>query len=1221
VDFPVKDDVQTMTASSANEEPGGNPCIAKGALLQDVADGLPLIVWVHDAAGGQASVNDTFCDFFGVDRAEMRGGSWQMLLHPDDADAYAAEFTASVAERRAFHAEVRVRRADGEWRWLESWASPRHDVEGTFLGMVGASADVTERKRYEAALAGANRRIAEQHAQLQAVYDSINDGLVVFDMDGQCIMVNEAEAIKFGYESAAEMTRGLDHFAEVFELSVVDGSTLPHAEWPAARALRGERFAHLELLVRRSDTGQRWIVSFSGEPVFDASGTQILAVVISRDVTQRRQRQQALRDSEERLRLAADATGFGTYDFDLRSQRATWSERLCRIVGIDACAGEVDAMPLLQACVHPDDRERYFARMLARPSEPEGTTHEIEFRIVCAGGGVRWVRDTGRVLFDERNGVRRALRIVGTVIDITAQKEEQRTRLAAALRDRLRARLADALRLPGDPHAIRAESQRLLEDHFDAGRVRFHHRLRDDGGEQSSLRELIASADDELGQAGESAVQVLQDGEPLVVPDIATSPLLDEAARAHFIRRGIGAFVVVPLCKPEQPIFLLSVWMPAPRGWCPDEVALLGEMAERIWGASQRARTAVALRHSEERYRTLFESIEQGFCVFEVLFDDSGTAVDYRFIETNPAFARHTGLENAIGRTARELVPDLEPHWIALYGRVALTGTSHRFVQGSDALGRWFEVAASRVGDPAEHKVALLFNDITEARRAERALRDSEERFRTLADHMSQLAWMADESGRIFWYNRRWYDYTGASPAEMQRMGWAGVLHPDHVERVEQSLASAWASGEPVEDHFLLRRHDGQSRWFLSRVEPISEAGGERVRRWLGTATDVTEQYIAEQQLRESDRRKDEYLAMLGHELRNPLAAIHSATELVRIIRGEDSRLDHAIGVLQRQSSHMVRLVEGLLEVSRIARGKITLERSRLDLREVIANVVGDRAGEVALRGLRVSITSLSRPLWVLADRARMVQIFDNLLGNSLKFTQTGGRIDILLAAEDADAVVQFRDTGVGIRPDRLAEIFEPFHQEVQDADRAGGGLGLGLALAARLTQLHEGSLEARSEGLGRGAEFIVRLPSTTIDEVDPVSDEPVARDRGRSLALLVVEDNADAARMLCYVLQTQGHDVTIAPTAPYALDMLRQEMRDLVICDIGLPGMSGYDFARAVRGDPALQSIPLVAITGYGQTEDRRRSRDAGFDAHLVKPVEPEVLDELIERLVCGGT
>jgi PAS domain S-box-containing protein len=1214
-----------MRASSASESPHGAPAEGGSELLRDVADSLPLIVWVHDADGGQASVNDTFCKFFGVSRAEMRGGQWRMLIHPDDAEPYAAEFEASVAEQRLFHSEVRVRRADGEWRWLESWASPRHDAAGNFLGMVGASADITERKRYEAALSGAHQRIAEQHAQLQAVYDAINDGLVVFDMNGQCVLVNEAEAIKFGYASAAEMTRGLDHFAKVFELSVVDGTTLAPDEWPAARALRGERFAHVELLVRRSDTGQRWVVSFSGEPVFDSGGRQILAVVISRDVTQRRQREQALRDSEERLRLAADATGFGTYDFDLRSGTATWSERLCSIVGIEDSGATVDAAGLLQARIHPQDRERYFARMRARPTEPEGSTHQIEFRLVDAHGGIRWMQDTGRVLFGDRNGVRRALRIVGTVIDITARREDERARLAAALRDRLRARLADALRLPTDPEAIRSAAQGLLREHFAADEVRFHElpgdAIADAGGAsgEGGARSTGVTAD-AFEQVGETALHLLRDGQVLVVDDVAEAPLLDTAARDAFVAQGIGSFVVVPLCKPDQPVVLMSVWKHAPHAWSADELALLGEMAERAWTALQRARTEAALRRSEERYRTLFESIEQGFCVLEVLFDDTGAAVDYRFLETNPAFLRHTGLIDAVGRTARELVPDLEPDWFTLYGEVALTGTSSRFVQGSDAMGRWFEVTASRVGEPAERKVALLFNDITEARMAEHALRDSEERFRTLADHMSQSAWMADESGRIFWYNRRWYDYTGTRREDMERTGWRNVLHPEHVDRVGRSLAHAWASGEPVEDLFLLRRHDGEFRWFLSRVEPIRDAGGDRVTRWLGTATDVTEQHQAEQQLRESDRRKDEYLAMLGHELRNPLAAIHSATELVRIIRGEDARLDHAIGVLQRQSSHMVRLVEGLLEVSRIARGKITLDRTRLDLREVLAQVVEDRSDEIARREVQVGFTDMPHPLWVLADRARLVQIFDNLLGNALKFTAGGGRIELSAAIEATEAVVCIRDTGVGIRSDRLGDIFEPFHQELQDADRASGGLGLGLALAARLVRLHYGSIEARSEGLGHGSEFIVRLPSTTMSEEVPAIDAPVARDR-RGLALLVVEDNDDAARMLCYVLQAQGHDVTIAPTAPFALDVLRHQSRDLVICDIGLPGMDGYEFARAVRSDPALQSIPLVAITGYGQSEDRHRAWDAGFDAHLVKPVEPDVLDQLIERLVCSGS
>jgi len=629
---------------------------------------------------------------------------------------------------------------------------------------------------------------------------------------------------------------------------------------------------------------------------------------------------------------------------------------------------------------------------------------------------------------------------------------------------------------------------------------------------------------------------------------------------------------------------------------------------------TDRKHSQEAREHAEQRYRALFESIEQGFCVFEMIFDAAGRPVDYRFLETNPAFERHTGLVDAVGKTALELVPDLEPEWPEAYGRVAMTGQPEQFVQGSDAMGRWFEVAASRVGRPEERRVALLFTDISERRRTEQALRASEHKFRTLADNISQLVWMADEHGAAFWFNHRWHEYTGATLDEMRGSGWEKVLHPDDVARVSARMQRSWDTGEPWEDTFPLRGSDGQYRWFLSRALPIRDSDGTIV-RWFGTSTDVTEQRNAEERLRESDRRKDEYLAMLGHELRNPLAAIRTATELLALTECNDPRVDRAVGVLSRQSEHVARLIDGLLEVSRIARGKIGLRLVTLDLRSICEQVLDDRRELVHARGLALELDVPDEPVWVRADPVRLAQVLDNLVGNALKFTSAPGRIAVVLRAEHDRAVVRVQDTGIGIRPDRLVRIFDPFHQEGQDAARDRGGLGLGLALSKGLVELHGGAIEARSEGLGTGTELDVRLP------LAPAPPHPAPHERDDELAarrILLVEDHADAAQMLVELLALQGHQVTIASTGREALDALRRERASIgiVLCDIGLPGMSGYDVARAIRADADLRNVPLVALTGYGQPEDRERTAEAGFDAHLIKPVTVAALTTVIRRL-----
>ncbi len=505
--------------------------------------------------------------------------------------------------------------------------------------------------------------------------------------------------------------------------------------------------------------------------------------------------------------------------------------------------------------------------------------------------------------------------------------------------------------------------------------------------------------------------------------------------------------------------------------------------------------------------------------------------------------------------------------------------------------------------------------DVTERRRAEAALREEEERFRTLADNIAQFAWMADAEGRIFWWNRRWFDYTGLRAEEMNDPNvWGRIHHPDHWPRVREKFLRCLESGEPWEDTFPLLGRDGRWRWFLSRALPIHDEAG-RVVRWFGTNTDITEQRAYAERLRESERQMSEFLAMLGHELRNPLAAVRSAAELVSLAEPNDPRLQRAWTVLERQSTHMTRLIDSLLEVSRIARGKIKLDRKILDLRKVIEDVLQDRSAQLASSGLELRKHLPQEPLWVSGDDVRLAQIFDNLLGNALKFTDAPGALTVTLRAENGQAVVELQDTGAGIRPEMLATIFEPFQQETQDISRSVGGLGLGLALVKGLVELHEGSVTAESAGPGTGATFTVRLPQAMEPSAKAHAEPPSGPVRRH---ILLVEDNADAADMMQLVLEMQGHEVRVAPSGREALELLRREETDIVLCDIGLPDMSGYDLAETVRADPLLCDIPLVAITGYGRSTDRHRTREAGFCAHLTKPVELATLVDVLARL--GG-
>lgn len=536
-------------------------------------------------------------------------------------------------------------------------------------------------------------------------------------------------------------------------------------------------------------------------------------------------------------------------------------------------------------------------------------------------------------------------------------------------------------------------------------------------------------------------------------------------------------------------------------------------------------------------------------------------------------------------------------------------------VKAADGTWRWLESwGRPRTTSRGEFRGMIGTSaDVTARKEAEAALAESEERFRSLAENISQLTWMSDADGTRFWYNKRWLDYTGTTLEEMKLLGWQCFHHPEHVQRVLETAKKQLEKGQGWEDLFPLRNASGEYRWFLSRSVPIYDKN-HRLVRWLGTNTDVTEQRAAEERLRESDQRKDEYLAVLGHELRNPIAAVRSATELLRTIESDDPRLKRVSGVLERQSRHMARLIDGLLEVSRIARGKIDLDREALDLRDIVKEVLHDRAHDIDDMQINVEVSLPSEAVWVLGDPVRLVQVLDNLIGNSLKFTPAGGLVNVHVQTDDGHVLLRVRDTGVGIGKEMLPRIFQPFHQEAQDIARSPGGLGLGLALCRGLIELHQGTIAVHSEGRGLGAEFSIRLPIASTPASETSSQPHVDV---RATRILIVEDNEDAAMMLSELLEIQGHHVRVAGDGRQALDHLRSQTPDIVLCDLGLPGMSGYELARRIREEGAWKGLPLVALTGYGQQEDKARAARAGFNAHLIKPVDIVAIQRALEELV----
>lgn len=369
-------------------------------------------------------------------------------------------------------------------------------------------------------------------------------------------------------------------------------------------------------------------------------------------------------------------------------------------------------------------------------------------------------------------------------------------------------------------------------------------------------------------------------------------------------------------------------------------------------------------------------------------------------------------------------------------------------------------------------------------------------------------------------------------------------------------------------------------------------------------------------QLREQDRRKDEFLATLAHELRNPLAPIRNSLQILKMPRLDAATAERARAMMERQVHHLVRLVDDLLDVSRVMRGKIELRKERVELATVIARGVETAQPLIEAQGHKLTIRLPNESLSLDADSVRLAQVIGNLLTNAAKYTEPGGQIALTAQRMGKQVKLLVHDTGIGIAPEILPRVFDLFVQADHTSNRAQGGLGIGLTLVRSLVEMHDGTVEAHSAGLGKGSEFIVQLPlaleeeGSAVPERDgQVSTQPVPSGH----RLLVVDDNQDAADSLAMLLRLQGHEVRVAHDGRTALDLLNGYRPDMVFLDIGMPDMDGFEVARMLRQRPGLEKLRLTALTGWGQQEDRRRTAAAGFDHHLVKPVEPETLEQLL--------
>jgi PAS domain S-box-containing protein len=656
---------------------------------------------------------------------------------------------------------------------------------------------------------------------------------------------------------------------------------------------------------------------------------------------------------------------------------------------------------------------------------------------------------------------------------------------------------------------------------------------------------------------------------------------------------------------------------------------------ERYWHATnvpvldERGAVEYIVHHVEDaRAKSKRDAIEILDSITEGFFTlDRQWRFDYVNREAHRILEREPG--TLTGQVLWEVYPGLEgTEFETCYRRTMIERRKSSFTAFYPGHQRWYEVTCF----PAVEGVSVYFRNVTEERQvqAERerlALESARQRrmYETALNSTPDLIYVFDLEHRIIYANEALLRMWGVTEAyaygrKLPELGY----EPWHVAMHDREIEQVVATRAPIRGEVPFSGTNGR-RVYDYIFAPVLGPDGAVV-AVAGTTRDVTERQAAEQAMREqaqrlteSDRAKDEFLATLSHELRNPLAPLRNSFELLRRLPGVDAKVAGVHAMMERQVNHLVRLVDDLLEMSRISRGTLSLRDERVPLETVVRNAVETSEPLVQAARHTLTVDLPDEPLWLQGDPVRLAQILANLLNNAARYTDDGGTIVVRARREGEQAVIAVRDNGIGIAPDVMPRMFEMFSRGHRETGRHQGGLGIGLALSRRLAQMHNGSLDALSDGPGRGSEFTVRLPLAAPAPAGEAVPDTTAS-RLAKTRVLVVDDNHDAGDSLGQVLDMLGAEVRVARDGAEGIEAFAAHRPSVVLLDIGMPGLNGYDVAREIRTRFPEHPATLVALTGWGQEDDRRRAREAGFDHHLVKPAEIDALQKLLSSIERGG-
>ncbi|BDV35493.1 PAS domain S-box protein [Methylocystis iwaonis] len=918
----------------------------------------------------------------------------------------------------------------------------------------------------------------------------------------------------------------------------------------------------------------------------------------------------AVRDSEAQFRAMFERAGVGMAQGDLETGRLLRvNETLANMLGYDI--SELVGRPFGDF-TYPDDRAGHWER-LTRMKRGETAAYDAEKRCLRKDGTHFWARVTATSI---RTPGKEKPSAVTVVQDISLQRQVEGALRKGEERQAFLLKCADALRQIADPRKIQETGCRLLAEYLRVERVFYA----DIEGEELVIRSSAGAGPcagrTPIASLGVAALAAFQSGEAFATEDISRDERLSASEKERLRSTGVAALLCAVLTKQGQWVGALCAQHGAPRAWTPFEIALIQEVGERVWAACERARAQEALRESEFRLQLALSSGNVGIYEWriesdELIWDDwlrkkwnlpAGATVSYALFLQGVHAADRERVQHAVERS-------LDPESggsLSLEYRLARPDQAERWIATTGAV--FFEN-----GRPI--RMVGTAQDVTERKRAEA----ERQKFVSLAEQSMEFIGICSLEFEPLYINPAGARLVGLEREKAPHTPIQDYFFPEDRAFVFNEFHACLMRDDHANVEIRFRHFKtGEALWMLYNVFVLRDEAGARI----GLATvsrDITARKRAEDALKAADRRKDEFLATLAHELRNPLAPIRNAVHILRHDVGETTKGKRDLTLLSmvdRQVEHLIRLVDDLLEVSRITRGKIELKKRRIDLGEVLRHAIETAQPMIDAGGHELKVELPSEPMELDADPVRLAQVFTNLLNNAAKYTEQGGIIELVAERRGREAAIAVRDSGVGIPPEMLPRVFDLFTQVDRSLGRAQGGLGIGLALVKSLLRLHGGTVEAHSDGLGRGSVFLVRLPIGTNQSSEAPMPATTGVEASGARRILVIDDDHDVADSLVMFLETFGADVRVAYSGLDGVEAVKAFEPELVFLDLGMPGMDGYETARRIRALPNSARITLVALTGWGQDQIRDRAREAGFDRQLTKPAGLDALQDLLGSL-----